>query len=167
MIFVVFWLALSLPPPVPAFEDCEKFRHGLPHLPNPLKQSLIRKDLTTITHRHALTSDETRTLKPVLCVRFPSQQTDPAEHKNSKGRSCRHTEHHCCLDDRVAHWTSSELVPCDVDPLFDKFLVSPLRAMASSPDLSGNELSRDRSSRNDHRPQVPTARLSVCRHSSV
>ena len=37
--------------------------------------------------------------------------------------------------------------------------------MASSPDLSGNELSRDRSSRNDHGPQVPAARLTVCQPS--
>src|SRR6476619_1986340 len=98
-------------------------------------------------------------------LKSQQRQTDPAEHKNSKGRSCRHTEHHCCLDDGVAHWISFELVPSDVP--FDKFLVSPLRAMASSPDLSGNELSRDRSSGNDHRPQVPAARLSVCRNSSV
>ena len=61
---------------------------------------------------------------------------------------------------RTARW-SNRPRPCDVPiRVFDKFLVSPLRAMASSPDLSGNELSRDRSSRNDHRPQVPAARLS-------
>jgi hypothetical protein len=70
---------------------------------------------------------------------------------------------------RTARWSNRPRPrPCDVPiRVFDKFLVSPLRAMASSPDLSGNELSRDRSSRNDHRPQVPAARLSVCRNSSV
>jgi hypothetical protein len=50
MTFAASWLALSLPPPHPPSKIAE-IRQGLRHLLNPLKQSLMRKDLTTTIHR--------------------------------------------------------------------------------------------------------------------
>jgi hypothetical protein len=48
--------------------------------------------------------------------------------------------------------------------IFDEFLVSPLFALSASPDLAGNQLPRNRSSRDDHRPQVPaTEGTDLCR----
>jgi hypothetical protein len=54
MTFAASWLALSLPPPHPPSKIAE-IRQGLRHLLNLLKQSLMRKDLTTTIHRYAFT----------------------------------------------------------------------------------------------------------------
>jgi len=107
-------------------------------------------------------------LRFIAC--WTSERRITRQHCPTPVRRCRSRSDSLCLfrvkspDWRFVPRTR----PCDVPiRVLDKFLVCPLRALASSPDLSENELSRDRSSRNDYRPQVPAARLSVCRHASV